>query len=177
MAGYLFLCGVYMLELIKIYETGDKCLVFDTETGEKKGMRYYRYIWEINNGPIPKGIHIHHIDGNHNNHSIDNLAMVTPSEHHRWHNTHLSEETRRKKSLSMIGDKRNLGKKASEETRKKMSESRKGKTKKRGYKLSEETRKKMSESKKGKPSSRLGTKLSEEHKQKISEAQLKRYRK
>lgn len=51
---------------------------------------------------------------------------------------HLSEEAKRKMSVSL------KGRTFSEETRKKMSEARKG------IKLSEETKKKMSESQKGK---------------------------
>jgi hypothetical protein len=49
----------------------------------------YRKLWEIaNNTTIPKGYHIHHIDGNHNNNDINNLMCVSPEEHH---NIHLSQ--------------------------------------------------------------------------------------
>jgi hypothetical protein len=41
----------------------------------------YRKVWERVNGDIPKGYHIHHIDGNHYNNSIDNLKLVTQEEH------------------------------------------------------------------------------------------------
>lgn len=35
---------------------------------------------------LKKGFHVHHIDGNHNNNSIDNLMVVTLSEHQKIHN-------------------------------------------------------------------------------------------
>lgn len=45
----------------------------------------YRKIYEQHHGEIPKGYHIHHIDGNHSNNSIDNLACVTAQEHYDIH--------------------------------------------------------------------------------------------
>jgi hypothetical protein len=48
----------------------------------------YRNLWETsNNTTIPKGYHIHHIDGNHNNNDINNLVCVSPEEHHNIHLT------------------------------------------------------------------------------------------
>jgi len=46
----------------------------------------YRKFWEAaNNTTIPKGYHIHHIDGNHNNNDINNLVCVSAEEHHNIH--------------------------------------------------------------------------------------------
>lgn len=50
----------------------------------------YRKIWESVHGPIPKdesgrSYEIHHIDGNHNNNSLDNLKLVTIEEHYAIH--------------------------------------------------------------------------------------------
>ena len=46
----------------------------------------YRKIWEeFNERKIPKGNHIHHIDGNHDNNDPSNLLCVTPDEHWRIH--------------------------------------------------------------------------------------------
>lgn len=46
----------------------------------------YRKIFEDFNGvKIPKGYHIHHIDGNHNNNNPENLEMLTPDEHAKKH--------------------------------------------------------------------------------------------
>lgn len=46
----------------------------------------YRKLWETdNNTTIPKGYHIHHIDGNHYNNDINNLMCVSAEEHHNIH--------------------------------------------------------------------------------------------
>ena len=47
--------------------------------------RIYRKIYVEAHGPVPKGYHIHHIDGDRNNNDIENLIAVTPEEHHRLH--------------------------------------------------------------------------------------------
>jgi hypothetical protein len=48
--------------------------------------RSYRKIYEEHhNIKIPKGMHIHHIDGNRNNNDISNLEMLTPDEHAQRH--------------------------------------------------------------------------------------------
>lgn len=83
--------------------------------------------------------------------------------------SHLSEEAKRKISLSLIGNKYNLGHHHSEESRKKMSEAHKGNKYSLGNILSEETKRKISESLKGRPSHWKGKHLSEEHKKKIRE--------
>jgi hypothetical protein len=41
----------------------------------------YRKIYEKHFGKIPKGMHIHHVDGNPENNNIDNLVCITPEEH------------------------------------------------------------------------------------------------
>lgn len=45
----------------------------------------YRKIYEEHYGPIPKGYHIHHIDGNHENNDISNLAAMPVKEHYDTH--------------------------------------------------------------------------------------------
>ena len=76
-----------------------------------------------------------------------------------------SEETRRKKSDAIKGEKNhNYGKPRSESTRNKISQSHKGKV------LTDETRKKISESKTGKNHPNYGKHLSVEHRKKISES-------
>ena len=67
---------------------------------------------------------IHHLDGNHENNEITNLACVTISEHVRWHASRRSKETLEKKRKSMIG--KGKGRKMSEEAKQKL---RKPKTK------------------------------------------------
>ena len=65
------------------------------------------------------------------------------------------EETRKKKSLSKLGEKNSFyGKKHSEETKNKISESKTGiESWNKGVPMSEETKKKLSEARKGKPKS------------------------
>lgn len=49
--------------------------------------RLHRVVWEYHNGPVPKGMHIHHIDGNPQNNEIANLELKKPAEHLRGHMT------------------------------------------------------------------------------------------
>ena len=45
----------------------------------------HRQVWEDNYGEIPKGYHIHHIDENKDNNTIDNLELLNMHEHLRNH--------------------------------------------------------------------------------------------
>ena len=45
----------------------------------------YRKIWSDEHGEIPKGYHIHHIDGNCHNNDISNLMACSREEHARLH--------------------------------------------------------------------------------------------
>ncbi len=45
----------------------------------------HRVIWEEHNGPVPEGMVIHHIDGTKINNNIENLQMMTPSDHVSLH--------------------------------------------------------------------------------------------
>lgn len=47
--------------------------------------RLHRYVWEKEHGEIPKGYHIHHIDGDKSNNSIENLALFTAGDHEKLH--------------------------------------------------------------------------------------------
>lgn len=48
-------------------------------------MSIYRRIYEQHFGPIPKGYHIHHRDGNRSNNHIENLQCVSAEEHYNIH--------------------------------------------------------------------------------------------
>jgi len=50
-----------------------------------KDIKLHVFVWEKANGEKPKGYQIHHIDGNKNNYNLDNLLLVTQSEHFRLH--------------------------------------------------------------------------------------------
>ncbi len=45
------------------------------------GRRLHRLVWESVNGEIPKGYHVHHIDGNKANNDISNLELVEAPAH------------------------------------------------------------------------------------------------
>ena len=49
--------------------------------------RLHRVVWEFYNGKIPKRFHIHHIDGNKENNSIENLQIIEGKEHSSTHST------------------------------------------------------------------------------------------
>jgi len=48
-------------------------------------MSIYRRIYEQHFGPIPKGYHIHHRDGDRSNNHIENLQCVSAEEHYNIH--------------------------------------------------------------------------------------------
>lgn len=45
----------------------------------------HRVIWKNHNGPIPPGMHVHHIDGNPLNNDVSNLRCVSAEEHYIEH--------------------------------------------------------------------------------------------
>lgn len=55
------------------------------ECTTKDRLMLHNYIWEKFNGKIPKGYEVHHIDLNKINNNIDNLMLLTPSEHTKLH--------------------------------------------------------------------------------------------
>jgi len=67
----------------------------------------HRWIWMNTYGEIPKGMHIHHIDGNKDNNDISNLQMLSGSDHLLLHwNENLFENKdpnfeKRKKQLEV----------------------------------------------------------------------------
>lgn len=54
----------------------------------------HRYVWEFYNCKIPKGYHIHHIDGNKANNDISNLQLLKGTEHWSLHGKILTDEER-----------------------------------------------------------------------------------
>lgn len=50
-----------------------------------KQRRAHRVLWESINGPVPPGFDLHHIDGNPLNNKIENIMLITKSDHQRHH--------------------------------------------------------------------------------------------
>lgn len=79
-------------------------------------IRAHVWVWINSRGSIPKGCHIHHRDGNKSNNSIENLELMSQSEHLKLH---MITPERRKKSKETADKYRHLTKAwhASEEGR------------------------------------------------------------
>src|SRR5262245_44039182 len=52
----------------------------------RKKYREHRLVWIYHHGPVPKDMHIHHINGRKGDNRIENLECVTATEHRklRW---------------------------------------------------------------------------------------------
>ena len=61
----------------------------------------HRFVWEENNGVIPKGYEIHHIDFNKSNNHISNLIMLSKKEHLEIHSKSLTDKQRQFKRDNM----------------------------------------------------------------------------
>lgn len=48
---------------------------------QHNGKRLHKTVWEYHHGVAPAGSHVHHKDGNRANNSIENLELLTASEH------------------------------------------------------------------------------------------------
>lgn len=59
---------------------------------DNKNVMVHVFVWERANGERPKGYHIHHIDGNKSNYSLDNLICISPSDHQKIHAGWLKDE-------------------------------------------------------------------------------------
>ena len=97
------------------------------------GELWHRLIWErFHQRKIPKGYHVHHIDGNPSNNCIMNLCILPAREHVRLHKKggKLSQEHKDKISKSMLGNeksiKSHLGNAHTDETKQKMSKTHTG---------------------------------------------------
>lgn len=52
----------------------------------KRNSRHeHRVVWEEKNGPIPHGCVIHHVDENPRNNALENLQLMSRSDHTRHH--------------------------------------------------------------------------------------------
>jgi len=60
--------------------------------GKEKNMLEHRYIWILNCFPIDRYDAIHHINGDQTDNSIENLALMTLSEHRKYHTLYSGED-------------------------------------------------------------------------------------
>ena len=58
---------------------------YQISSGIHQGKLLHRLIYEECFGSIPKGFHIHHLDGNKENNNPANLVMISKSNHHHLH--------------------------------------------------------------------------------------------
>lgn len=72
----------------------------------KSGLPWaHRWVWMNVNGEIPQNLDIHHIDGNKDNNEIQNLELITRSEHQKKHwnqGDHDHEMTKRIQVLEKV---------------------------------------------------------------------------
>jgi hypothetical protein len=158
--------------------------------GKRWRVQYaHRILWEKHNGLIPKGMVVHHKDGNKLNNVIDNLELMTRKEHAHIHGklkdwnigsrgktlddimgVAKSAEIRAKRSMSLRG-----GKTTNPEQARKISEALKGRKKtpehiqkianaQRGHKWTDEQKAKLK--------NRPRREHSEETKRKMAESNL-----
>lgn len=60
--------------------------------GRKGKMRLAHHIvWEQANGPIPEGMEIHHLDENKKNNDLENIVILSVSDHQRMHSPHFGK--------------------------------------------------------------------------------------
>ncbi len=81
--------------MVEYLEDGDLavyegiCYRRDKKTGyylnSTRRMRLHRAVWQSENGAIPEGYHIHHIDGDKSNNEPDNLCLILGREHVSHH--------------------------------------------------------------------------------------------
>lgn len=61
--------------------------------------RLHRYVWECEVGPIPKGYHVHHIDGDKTNNDLSNLSIMTNTGHQRLHGQELKRKEKSRENI------------------------------------------------------------------------------
>lgn len=61
---------------------------------QRKGERLHRIVWEKENGrKVPKGLHVHHIDGDRSNNQPSNLTLIRRYDHLSLHGKEHSKES------------------------------------------------------------------------------------
>lgn len=87
----------------------------DSKTGyylnSTTSERLHRYVWEHEAGPIPPGFHVHHIDRDKTNNSIDNLCLMNETAHKRIHAMIEPDEATKEKRMAAIAKARDAASK------------------------------------------------------------------
>ncbi len=58
---------------------------YQISSGINQGKLLHRLVYEETFGPIPEGFHIHHLDNDKNNNALENLVLISKSNHHKLH--------------------------------------------------------------------------------------------
>lgn len=74
---------------------------------QHRGKRLHVAVWKYHNGDIPKGYHVHHLDGDRTNNQIENLFLIPAGVHSSWHQ---HEEKQREYQKWHIKDMQELAK-------------------------------------------------------------------
>lgn len=60
---------------------------FRSHAKKSVNLFLHREVWKFHNGPIPKGYHVHHKDGDTGNNDIGNLELLSYTDHMRHHHS------------------------------------------------------------------------------------------
>lgn len=69
----------------KAIKEGQQTNLPGTGEGELRGQEAYRWFLHRHGIDIPKGMEIHHISGDHDDNSLENLALIYPKSHSKLH--------------------------------------------------------------------------------------------
>lgn len=86
-----YYCGslIWKVRLSSRQQVGDLAESLHKSTGylrfgyQGKQYHVHRVVWEMHNGPIPKGMQIDHINGDRTDNNLSNLRLVTPQQN-KW---------------------------------------------------------------------------------------------
>jgi hypothetical protein len=65
-------------------QKGYACVTIN-EDGKDRAFLLHRLVWESENGPVPDGLELHHIDHDKSNWSVGNLMAVDRKTHQAMH--------------------------------------------------------------------------------------------
>lgn len=86
------------------YVRDDKTGYYLCHDGYGAGHRLHRDVWEFYNGKIPKGYDIHHKDHDKSNNDIDNLELLSKTDHLKKHGEELTDEERERRRQNLISN-------------------------------------------------------------------------